>query len=118
MVRTESYVPKTNIFGLDSGMMDRFFIRQVTGPQEPGAGAILPCLGLYIESLSALRALLLLSHSSSLTAPRSQLLSHCSSITATLSLLRSHCCSLTAPRSQLLAHSSSLKSAIPVMATA
>ena len=56
MVRTESYVPKTNIFGLDSEMMDRFFTRQVTGPQEPGAGTVLRGLWLYLASLSALRA--------------------------------------------------------------
>jgi hypothetical protein len=50
MVRTESYAPKTNIFGLDSEMMDRYFGVEVRGPQEPGAGAIPLDSGLYFTS--------------------------------------------------------------------
>jgi hypothetical protein len=39
MVRTESYVPKKNIFGLDVKLFERYFGYRTKGPEEPGAGA-------------------------------------------------------------------------------
>jgi hypothetical protein len=38
MVRTESYVPKTNHFGLDVAMFERYFGYQVKGDKEPDSG--------------------------------------------------------------------------------
>ena len=41
MVRTESYVPKTNIFGLDVAMFERYFECKVVGDKEPDSGELL-----------------------------------------------------------------------------
>jgi hypothetical protein len=38
MPRTESYVPKTNLFGLNVPLFERYFGYKAVGPQEPGAG--------------------------------------------------------------------------------
>ena len=38
MVRTEAYVPKTNHFGLDVAMFERYFGYQVKGDKEPDSG--------------------------------------------------------------------------------
>jgi len=38
MVRTESYVPVTNHFGLDVAMFERYFGYQVKGDKEPDSG--------------------------------------------------------------------------------
>ena len=35
MVRTEAYVPKTNHFGLDVAMFERYFGYKVKGDKEP-----------------------------------------------------------------------------------
>jgi hypothetical protein len=42
MVRTEKYVPKTNLFGLDVPLFERYFGYKAVGLQEPGAGVPSP----------------------------------------------------------------------------
>ena len=53
MVRTESYVPKTNVFGLDVALFERYFGCKAVGPQEPGSGVQSPCCGRRISLSSA-----------------------------------------------------------------
>jgi hypothetical protein len=43
MVRTESYVPKKNIFGLDAGMFERYFGCKAVGTEEPCGGDSVVC---------------------------------------------------------------------------
>ena len=46
MVRTESYVPKTNLFGLDVKLFERYFGLKVAGDAEADSGVLAVRLGL------------------------------------------------------------------------
>ena len=62
MPRTESYVPKKNIFGLDVNMFARYFRCKAVGPEEPckGAALVLRAIARQLKGAARPRALSLL----------------------------------------------------------
>ena len=52
MVHTQSYVPKTNLFGLDIRLFERYFGVKAVGDEEPGSGELARSLSALITLVS------------------------------------------------------------------